>query len=110
LLDFYVDDFGSKDNMTINFTMIFDEPYMVGLLKKRSDNLFFDVKPNFDYNKLFYGNITEIQLTTKSAYGTIPLTFDWNNVVMATFRSIAKNMYWGMIGLISLQFFLLLVR
>jgi hypothetical protein len=60
LLDFHVDDWGSKDNRTINFTMTFAEPYMIGLLVKITDKLFMDVKPNFNYTGLFFGNISEV--------------------------------------------------
>lgn len=42
LLDFVVDDFGSSDSMTLNFTMTFEKPYMLGLLLKRSDKVFID--------------------------------------------------------------------
>lgn len=43
LLDFVVDEWGWQgDNMTINFTMTFDKPYMLGLLLKKSDRLYID--------------------------------------------------------------------
>lgn len=35
LLDFVVDDWGSSDNMTLNFTMTFESPYIIGLLLKQ---------------------------------------------------------------------------
>ena len=58
--DFHVDDYGSLDNRTINFTLTFAEPYMIGLLVKISDKLFMDVKPNFNYTGMFFGNISEV--------------------------------------------------
>jgi hypothetical protein len=43
LVDFVVDEWGWKgDEMTINFTMTFEKPYMLGLLLKKSDKLFID--------------------------------------------------------------------
>jgi len=33
---------------------------MIGLLVKISDKLFIDVKPNFNYTGLFFGNISEV--------------------------------------------------
>jgi len=48
LLDFVVDDFGSEDSMTVNFTMTFEKPYMLGLLLKRSDKVFIDRKESFN--------------------------------------------------------------
>jgi len=49
LMDFRVDDWGSSDNMTINFTMEFEEPYYIGLLLKKSDKLYIEVNPGFNY-------------------------------------------------------------
>jgi len=43
LLDFAIDDF-SDDMQTINFTMTFNEPYRLGLLIKKSDKLYIEVK------------------------------------------------------------------
>lgn len=60
LLDLKIDDWGSKDNRTINFTMTFAEPYMIGLLVKISDKLFMDIKPGFNYTGMFFGNISEV--------------------------------------------------
>jgi hypothetical protein len=79
LLDFHVDDWGSKDNRTINFTMTFAEPYMIGLLVKISDKLFMDVKPNFNHTGLFFGNISEVQLVMNTTYSPLTMIFDYRN-------------------------------
>jgi hypothetical protein len=42
LEDFAITDYGD-DNVTINFTMTFHKPYMIGLLLKKSDRLHIDV-------------------------------------------------------------------
>ena len=110
LLDFTVDDWGTADNRTINFTMVFEEPYMIGLLLKKSDKLYIDLNDGFNYTKMFYGNLSEIRLVTTTANAALPMTFDWNNEKMALMRSIAKNMYWGMIALIASQFIMLMLR
>lgn len=81
--------------------MVFEDPYMIGLLLKKSDKLYIDLNPDFNYTKMFFGNLSEIRLMTKTAYAALPMTFDWNNEKMALMRSIAKNMYWGMIALIA---------
>lgn len=63
LLDFHVDDWGSQDNRTINFTLTFAEPYMIGLLVKISDKLFMDVNPltpENNYTNMFFGNKSEV--------------------------------------------------
>jgi len=96
--------------MTINFTMVFEEPYMIGLLLKKSDKLFIDLNDGFNYTKMFFGNLSEIRLMTKTANAALPMTFDWTNEKMALMRSIAKNMYWAMIGLIGSQFIMLMLR
>jgi len=59
---------------------------------------------------MFFGNRSEIRMNTTTSNRALPLTFDWNNPFMATLRSIAKNMYWGLIGLIGCQFIMLLAR
>lgn len=38
------------------------------------------------------------------------IIFDMKNPVMHIFRVVASNMYWGLIGLIFLQFIMLLAR
>lgn len=42
--DFEVTNWGGQDNMTINFTMTFFKPYIIGLLKKKSDLLKFEIR------------------------------------------------------------------
>ncbi len=81
LAHFEVDDWGSKDNRTINFTMTFFEPYMIGLLVKISDKLFMDVPalPGFNYTGLFFGNISETQLVMNTTYAPLTMIFDYRN-------------------------------
>lgn len=90
--------------------MVFEEPYMIGLLLKKSDKLYIDLNEGFNYTKMFFGNLSEIRLMTTTANAALPMTFDWTNEKMALMRSIAKNMYWGMIGLIASQFIMLMLR
>lgn len=116
----------SDDNQTVNFTMVFDEPYLLGLLIKKSDNLFVDVRSGFDSSGLFiyreednitqpvegkehiiHTNITKYFLETKTYWKRIPLLFDWNNNMMKTMRVISQNTYWAVIIIILVQFVLL---
>lgn len=52
LADFSITEYGA-DNQTIRFTMDFDEPYLLGLLIKKSDRLFIDIREGFVYEELF---------------------------------------------------------
>lgn len=38
------------------------------------------------------------------------MIFDFNNEVMSTFRSVARNMYWVLIAIIVVQFIVLAIR
>jgi len=64
LLDFEVDEhgWGEKDNMTVDFTLTFEQPYMIGLLVKISDRLFIDVtnQTGYNYSGLLFGNLSEV--------------------------------------------------
>jgi|688.fasta_scaffold60411_5 hypothetical protein len=53
--------------MTINFTMTFAKPYVIGLLKKKSDFLKFELRVPYEgneewYSGLFLTNVTETRL------------------------------------------------
>jgi len=113
LLDFKPTNF-SADAMTIDFEIRFSKPYRVGLLVKKSDRLHIDVQmEESQYNGtygLWLGDPKTYVLGTTAAKIRLELIFDFDNEVMATFRSTAKNMYWVIIGLIILQFILLLIR
>lgn len=63
LLDFVVDDWGSKDNMTVTFTMTFEQPYMLGLLLKKSDKLFIDKNQDFNISSTFFFNTSRQNYT-----------------------------------------------
>lgn len=110
LADFQIDDYGSKDNRTVNFTLTFFEPYMIGLLVKITDKLFMDVKPNFNHTGIFFGNISEVQLVMNTTYAPLTMIFDYRNKFMSTMRSTAVIMYWVLIGMFAAQFVLLLWR
>jgi len=58
LLDFVIDNV-NPDNQTINFTCTFNEPYMLGLLVKRNDTLYIEMRNDTNYSSLFLGNSTE---------------------------------------------------
>jgi hypothetical protein len=109
--------------------MDFDEPYLLGLLIKKSDRLYIDMRPGFNYTNLFIDwdsdysegategldnvyqtNITYYKLKTETANRRIPLLFDWNNTMMINMRAISRNMYWVIIAIIFTQFALLLWR
>lgn len=52
MLDFTVDSIGDYYNeqrgrnvTVVNFTMVFEEPYMLGLLLKKSDKLYVELNP-----------------------------------------------------------------
>lgn len=66
----------------IYFNMTFEEPYMLGLLVKKSDRLYIDVKPTFNYSGMFEGNATEWRLITKSNYTRLEMIFDMENPTM----------------------------
>lgn len=99
-----------QDNQTINFTMTFAEPYRLGLLIKKSDKLYIEVRDGFNYSGMFLGNATEHRLLTKTSNKRIEMIFDFRNENMFLMRSIAASMYWVMLGIIVLQFVLLLWR
>lgn len=132
LKDFELTKF-SRDNRTVNFTMVFDEPYLLGLLIKKSDKLYIDVRDGYkdvkmhedlfiyhDYDNIttkvankehiIHMNITKYKLGKMSAAKRIPLLFDWNNHMMKTMRVIAQYSYWILIFIILLQFVLLSIR
>ena len=48
LEDFDITEYNTNDNQTINFTMTFEKPYMIGLLLKKSDRLHIDLQDGFD--------------------------------------------------------------
>ena len=79
--------------------MVFAEPYMIGLLVKISDKLYMDVKPNFNYTGLFFGNKSEVQLVMNSTWAPLKMIFDMKNKFMATMRSTAVIMYWVLLGM-----------
>ena len=99
---------------------------MLGLLKKRSDKIFIDKNTTFNitnnyffFNTTKYGNASDNNiygnqslhtLYTNSSSMRIEMQFDYRNDVMMLYRQIAQNMYWVLIGLISVQFVLLIWR
>lgn len=130
LLDFEVTEY-QEDKKTINFTMTFEQPYMLGLLLKKSDKIFIDRNADFviDKNAFFYdtnltaanetipddqknkfANASWHRLHTNSSSMRIEMQFDYRNANMMLYRRIAENMYWVLIGLIVVQFLLLLWR
>ena len=73
LLDFKITELG-KDGMSMKFQAKFDKPYMLGLIMKKSDNLYIhfkyhllDTKGYFkeqyrDFEKMWLGNATLTRL------------------------------------------------
>lgn len=110
--------------MTVNFTMTFEKPYMLGLLLKRSDKIFIDrnlennftIADEFFFNTTITGGVEERglrgnqsihRLNTTTSNKRIEMQFDYRNQNMMLYRRIAQNMYWVLIVLISSQFLLL---
>lgn len=110
LQDFVINDYNTRDNQTINFTMTFHKPYMIGLLLKKSDRLHIDVIEGFDVTQIFLGNKTEVRMLNNVTRRRLEMIFDWDNPVMARARFISSRMYYVIIGLILTQFVLLLWR
>jgi len=98
------------DNMTVNFTMTFVEPYSIGLLRKKSDRIHIDVRDGFNYTDLFVGNKSEHRLTTFETKTRLEMIFDFRNHYMKTLRQIAARMYWVLIAIILIQFAALTLR
>lgn len=113
LLDFDAYKF-FDDGLTVNFTMKFSKPYRIGLLVKKSDRIHIDVDmPVEEYGKLgnlWLGDPDTYELGNDNAKHRLEMIFDFDNEVMASFRAIAKNMYWVLIALIVVQFILLSFR
>lgn len=109
LQDFIIDNYG-EDMQTINFTMTFQTPYMIGLLLKKSDRLHIDIMEGFDITQIYVGNKTEVRLMNNVTRVRLEMIFDWDNPIMAKARLISKNMYWVIIGLIMVQFVFLIWR
>jgi hypothetical protein len=114
-----VTDYGwNNDDMTINFTMTFFQPYYIGLLNKKSDNLKFQLKNKYEgyeefYCGMFIGNCTELRLSLKSnetQSKRMEIIFDMRDEVMTAFRNIASKMYYVVIGIVLLQFAILAAR
>lgn len=100
LQDFVINTFNTTDQQTLNFTMTFHKPYMIGLLLKKSDRLHIDVVEGFDVSQIFLGNKTEVKLGNNVTRVRLEMIFDWDNPVMARARQISANMYYVIIGLI----------
>lgn len=105
------------DNATVNFTVLFQNPYMYGLLNKKSDNLVFRCKNLSDEwlvglvvlnttNQTFKV-LNEDNETTKFR---IDMQFDFRDDKMTFYRSLAVSLYYVMIVIILIQFFVLLFR
>lgn len=111
-------DYNMTDLMTVNMTMTFFKPYDIGLLNKKSDYFKFRLKQGYEGNEEFYcqlfiGNCTEIRLSPNAnatQQKRMEIIFDMRDPVMKIFRSVAANMYYGVIGLILLQFVMLAAR
>lgn len=115
--DVIVTDWGYSDNKTVNFTMVFAKPYVIGLLKKKSDYLKFNLNQPYEGNEEFYQglfltNATETRLfkSNDTQQLRMDIIFDMENDTMKIFRAVAANMYWGLIVLIMIQFVILAWR
>ena len=104
--------------MTVNFTCTFAKPYKLGLLVKKSDRLHIDVAMSEseyggDVNGkdgLWLSAPDTYSLGNVKAKHRLEMIFDFDNEVMKTMRSIARNTYWVLIGMIVAQIVLLSVR
>ena len=113
LLDFKPTLF-SEDAKTINFTLKFSKPYRIGLLVKKSDRLHIDIKMDEKVygalGNLWLGDPLTYEMGNKADKIRLEMIFDFDNEVMSTFRSVAKNMYWVLIAVIVVQFIMLSIR
>jgi hypothetical protein len=73
--------------------MTFAKPYIIGLLKKKSDKLAFELRVPYEGNEDFYAglfltNATETRLFNTNSTKTMRMNiiFDFQNPVMNVFR------------------------
>lgn len=102
LLEFKVDSHDKEAN-TINFTCTFKEPYMLGLLNKKSDMLTFELRndtANDTAVHLLIINVTGEELASNTTTKRIEMQFDFRNEKMSFFRSMAQTLYFVMIAII----------
>ena len=90
LLEFTVDSYDTEA-FTINFTCTFKEPYMLGLLNKKSDMLTFHLRNDTDYDPAYrlLRNVTGEELADNTTALRIEMQFDFRNEKMSFFRSMA---------------------
>ena len=110
LTEFKITSYGQRDNRSIDFWLEFEKPYEIGLLLKRSDKLYVNIRPEINQTDLFVGNKTFTRLNNTEDWRRLEMIFDWRNPNMALMRKIAKSMYWVLIAIIVLQFILLTIR
>jgi hypothetical protein len=89
---------------------------MLGLLVKRNDTLYIEMRNDTNYSSLFLGNITEQRFYPDAVDGErktsirIDLQFDLRDERMGYLRQKAREIYWLVLGLIFCQFWLLYFR
>jgi hypothetical protein len=94
------------DNQTFNFSIQFNNPYMYGLLNKRSDFLVFQC---LNCTPLI-ANTSGQLIGSNTTKFRIEMQFDYRDEKMAFMKSTANLVYFVMIGLVLLQFVVLFFR
>jgi hypothetical protein len=102
---------------TVNFTVQFQNPYLYGLLNKKSDYLVFKCKNITDEDKVGYLVLNKTNQTIKlindqnvTTQFRIGMQFDFRDEKMSFYRGLSIYLYYIMIAIIVLQFFILLFR
>lgn len=90
----------------INFTATFHEPYLLGLLNKKRDYIYFELTSA----ELMIIDPTTTELRSNKTQGSIPMQFDMRNQKMKDLRQMAIVLYWMALAVIIIQFFALLYR
>lgn len=73
---------GGDDGRSIDFWLEFEEPYKIGLLRKRSDKLYVVTREGnggLDIKEMFVTNKSITELNTTEAWVRLEMIFDWRN-------------------------------
>ena len=91
----------NSKNMYINFTLTFEEPYLLGLLNKKKDYLVIALRNDTDPSEIIL-NTTANVFGVNSTQFAIPMQFDYRNSKMQFMRDTAIYLYYVMIGIVVL--------
>jgi hypothetical protein len=97
------------NDTTINFTVTFSNPYLYGLLNKKTDNLVVYLKATADPSMILYNTTANCMGNNKTTW-KITMQFDYRNEKMSSMRDAVSYLYYVMILIIAVQFFALFFR